>query len=198
MTITTRKFTFEDYLNYDAGDNKRYELVDGELIAMSLGTGRHGRIIKFVDDLFNETIQSMNLAWTSQRLTVGVQSPRGYRWDTCRIPDITVLTLDQWTDMDNREAVVLAHQTPPKLVVEVVSSTTKTADYRAKWVEYAALDIAEYWIIDPLEMMVTVCVLEHGRYQDTIYQGQSVVASPTFPSLNLKACLLYTSDAADD
>lgn len=53
--------------------------------------------------------------------------------------------------------------------------------------EYAAVDIAEYWIIDPLQMTVTICVLEAGRYQDTVYQGNDVVMSPTFPVLQLTA-----------
>jgi Uma2 family endonuclease len=46
--------------------------VNGELVAMSLGTGRHGRIIKFIDDGLNAEIQRSRLDWTSQRLTVGV------------------------------------------------------------------------------------------------------------------------------
>jgi Uma2 family endonuclease len=187
MSTGTQKLTFAEYLTYDDGTDTRYELVDGELVAMSLGTGRHGRIIKFVDDALNAEIQQLGLDWTAQRLTVGVQSPRGYRWDTCRIPDVTVLTLEQWGDMDAREAVILAHQAPPKLVVEVVSLSTQTEDYRAKWVEYSALDIAEYWIVDPIQNTVTTCVLEQGRYQDTVYQGSVLIRSPTFPSLNLTA-----------
>jgi Uma2 family endonuclease len=193
MTIAAQKITFEEYLQYHDGTNTRYELVDGELVAMSLGTGRHGKIIKFVDDTLNAEIQQSQLAWTSQRLTVGVQSPRGYRWDTCRIPDITVLTLEQWADMDDREAVILAHQAPPKLVVEVVSPTTQAEDYRAKWVEYSALDMMEYWIIDPIQTIVTICVLDQGRYQDTAYQGSDRIISPTFPNLNLTATQILTA-----
>ena len=34
MTVITQKFTLEDYLAYDDGTETRYELVDGELIAM--------------------------------------------------------------------------------------------------------------------------------------------------------------------
>jgi Uma2 family endonuclease len=51
MTIAARKLTFEEYLAYDDGTDTRYELVNGELVARSLGTGRHGRVIKFVDDV---------------------------------------------------------------------------------------------------------------------------------------------------
>lgn len=195
MTISTQKLTFAEYLNYDDGTDTRYELVDGNLVAMSLGTGRHGRIIKFIDDKFNAAIAETSLDWTSQRLTVGVQSPRGYRWDTCRIPDITVLTLEQWADMDDREAVILAHQAPPLLVVEVVSPSTQSDDYRAKWVEYAALDIAEYWIVDPIAQTVTICQLEQGRYQDTAYQADDRLMSPTLPNLDLTAAQILRAGA---
>ena len=194
MTIATRKLTFEEYLKHNDGTNTRYELVAGELVAMSLGTGRHGKIIKFVDDTLAE-IQQSGLDWTSQRLTVGVQSPRGYRWDTCRIPDITVLTLEQWSDMDDREAVILAHQAPPKLVIEVVSPTTKTEDYRAKWVKYSALDIVEYWIADPIKNTVTICILDQGRYQDVVYQGSARIISLIFPNLNLTTEQVLKADA---
>lgn len=195
MTIGTQKLTFAQYLAYNDGTDTCYELVNGELVAMSLGTGRHGRIIKFIDEALNAEIQRSQLDWTSQRLTVGVQSPRGYRWDTCRIPDITVLTLEQWADMDDREAVILAHQAAPKLIVEVVSASTQTEDYRAKWVEYAALDIVECWIVDPMQAIVTICVLDQGRYQDMVYQGNEAIVSPTFPSLTLTAEQILRADS---
>jgi Uma2 family endonuclease len=34
MTTATRKLTLEEYLAYDDGTDTRYELVDGELMAM--------------------------------------------------------------------------------------------------------------------------------------------------------------------
>ena len=34
MTITRSKLTFADYLTYDDGTEQRYELIDGELIAL--------------------------------------------------------------------------------------------------------------------------------------------------------------------
>jgi Uma2 family endonuclease len=40
MTIaTTKKMTLAEYVTYDDGTDTRYELVDGELSKMSLGTG---------------------------------------------------------------------------------------------------------------------------------------------------------------
>jgi Uma2 family endonuclease len=50
MTITTQKLTFEQYLSYNDSTDTRYELVDGELVAMSLGTGKHGDITELLHE----------------------------------------------------------------------------------------------------------------------------------------------------
>jgi Uma2 family endonuclease len=185
MTQTTLRMTFEDYLTYDDGLGTRFELVKGELVPMSLGTGKHGKVIKFLDDRLNAEIERLNFSWTSQRLTVGIQSPRGNRWDTCRIPDITILSIEQWDAMEEREAIIRAHEPPPKLVIEVVSPSTATDDYRTKRTEYAVLDISEYWIVDPIKSQVTVCTLSDGAYDDQVFFGDEPIVSATFPELRL-------------
>jgi Uma2 family endonuclease len=48
--------------------------------------------------------------------------------------------------MADREAVINLHEPPPLLVVEVVSPSTKTDDYRSKRSEYGLLGIPNYWI----------------------------------------------------
>ncbi|NJN87457.1 MAG: Uma2 family endonuclease [Leptolyngbyaceae cyanobacterium SL_7_1] len=187
MTTTAQKLTFEEYLVYRDGTDTRYELVDGELVCTSLGTGKHGAIIEFLNDEFRDEIKRQQLPWTSKPMMVGVRSPRGRRWDTSRIPDVTVLALAQWEAMANREAVIDFNEPPPLLVVEVVSPSTKTDDYRSKRSEYGVLEIPEYWIVDPLENKVTICVVEHQFYDSSEYWGNDLVQSPTFPSLSLTA-----------
>jgi Uma2 family endonuclease len=185
MTTTTQKLTFAEYLTYDDGTDTRYELVDGELIPMSLGTGRHGAISEFLHEQFREQIQQKKLPWTCKQMTVGIRSPRGRSWDTSRIPDVTVLSLTQWEAMADREAVINFNEPSPVLVVEVVSPSTKTDDYRSKRSEYGLLEIVEYWIVDPIDQKVTLCILDHALYDTTEFQGEDRIVSPTFPALNL-------------
>ncbi len=187
MTTTTQRMSFEEFLTYDDGTDICYELVQGELKSVGLGTGMHGKITRFLDDCFNDEIQRTARALTSQRFVVGIQSPRGNRWDTCRIPDITVLPVEQWDAMEDREAVIRAHESPPLLVVDVVSSSTVVTDYRTKRTEYAVLDIPEYWIVDSTQSMVTVCIWNEGAYDDQVFKDQEVIVSITFPSLQLTA-----------
>lgn len=192
MTTTTQKLSFADYLAYDDGTGTCYELVEGELTPISLG-GRHGAIAEFLNDQFKSAIQAAGLPWTSKDMRIGVRSPRGGRWDTSRIPDGTVLPITQWEAMADREAVIGLSEPPPLLVVEVVSESTKSADYRAKYSEYSVLEISEYWIVDPLEAKVTICQINEGRYDEAVLAGKSLIQSPTFPDLKLTVAQVLTA-----
>ncbi|MGB8700769.1 MAG: Uma2 family endonuclease [Thermosynechococcaceae cyanobacterium] len=187
MTTTTQKFTFAEYLTYDDGTDTRYELVDGALVPMGLGTGKHGAIIQFIVRQFEAEITHAGQPWVSLPALVGVRSPRGRSWDTSRIPDVTVLPLAQWDAMADREAIINFNESPPLLVVEVVSPSTKTDDYRSKRSEYGLLEIAEYWIVDPIAQKVTLCILDRAFYDATEFQGDDRIVSPTFPDLTLTA-----------
>jgi Uma2 family endonuclease len=192
MTATIKKLTFEEYLKYDDGTDTRYELVEGKLIPMSLATGKHGAIIRCLERQFESEIEQLEHPWISLSLLVGIRSPRGGRWDTCRIPDITVLSIAQWEAMQEREAVIELNEPPPLLVVEVVSESTRSADYRAKYSEYSVLEIPEYWIVDPLESKITICQLNEGRYDEMVLTGEMAIASTTFPELKLSVDRVLT------
>lgn len=101
--------------------------------------------------------------------------------------DGTVLPSEQWEALRNREAVISLDQSPPILVVEVVSDSTKSEDYRAKYLEYGVLEIAEYWIVDLLDQRLTICVFEDGGYTDRRLAGSDPVRSEIFPNLELTA-----------
>lgn len=197
MTTTpavTKRLTFEEYLAYDDGTDTRYELVDGELIPMSLGSGQHGGVAEFINVCFREEILRLKLDWTSKQMVVGVRSPRAGRWDTLRIPDVVVLSLPQWQELRNREAVIELNEPPPLLVVEVVSESTKTVDYRAKRVEYNILNIPEYWIVDLLTNKVTVFTLIEELYEPAEFVGSEQIQSQIFPELKLTVEQVLTAE----
>jgi Uma2 family endonuclease len=192
-TATTNRMLLKEYLTYDDGTDTRYELVDGELVPMSLGTGEHGDISEFLNDEFKAEIRRLGLDWVSKDMKIGIQSPRGTRWETARVPDVVVLPLAQWSSLKKRESFIPLNEPPPILVVEVVSPSTVTVDYRAKHSEYSVLDISEYWIIDPIDLRVTICVLKDGAYSDEVFTGDLTIISPTFSELRLTAIEILTT-----
>lgn len=186
MTTTAQKFTFEQYLAYADGADIRYELVNGELVPMGIGSGLHGEIMHFLEALLNTEAQRSNRNWIARKALIGVRSPRAGRWDTSRIPDVTVIPAEQWQALRQREAIIELNE-PPLLVIEVISESTRSVDYRTKRSEYAVLNIQEYWIVDPLEQGVTVCSLVEGFYDASEYRDGDRIASLVFPELALTA-----------
>ncbi len=198
MTLTTQKLTFEEYLKYNDGTDTTYELVRGELIPMSLGTGKHGRIIKLLERVFETEITRSSRPLVSLALLVGVRSPRGGKLHTSRIPDVVVIPELQWQGLQNREAVIDLGEPPPLLVVEVVSPSTRATDYRSKVSEYDVLNVPEYWIVDPQEEKITIFTLttieldEVSYGEPGIFSGEMQLRSTTFPNLELTATQLFS------
>ncbi|MFN9396680.1 MAG: Uma2 family endonuclease [Pseudanabaena sp.] len=179
------RVTFADYLTYFDGSDTKYELVDGELVAMSLGTSLHGEAIDPTYQAINAEINRTTQPWIVRQGQIGVRCPRGIGLDTVRIPDVVVMQQDNWQALQEREAVIDFDLSAPLLVIEVISPPTKNIDYRAKRTEYAARDIPEYWIIDPLESKVSVLINSDGWYDVTEFFDSDLLISPTFPELQL-------------
>lgn len=187
MAVTTQKLTFEEYLVHKDGTDTRYELVNGELVAMSLGMGIHAFIIEFLSAQIAAALADFEEAYAVFSGSIGVRSPRGGRLNTSRIPDITVLPLEQAKQLLDREAIVGFDEPPPPLVVEVVSASTKKEDYKAKWTEYSVRDIPEYWIVDPLRDVVTICLLEDGMYTSNEFRAGQRLQSRRLPNFHITA-----------
>lgn len=194
MAVSTSRLTFAEYLAYNDGTDTCHELVNGELVPISLGVGLHGEIMHFLERNFEKESEQAKLSWVARQAAIGLRSPRGGRWDTCRIPDLVVIPKEQWQTLRNREAVIELNEPAPLLVVEVVSESTKATDYRAKRSEYSVIGIPEYWIVDPLEDKVTVCTLNEGFYDCGEFQGDDRIVSTSFVNLTLTAEHVLTAE----
>lgn len=187
MSINTpnSRVTFADYLTYFDGSDTRYELVNGNLIPIAIGTGQHGETLNQIYKAFDSEINKYSYPWTVMQGKIGVRCPRGIGLDTVRIPDVVIIQQDDWQTLQEREAVIDFDLSAPLLVIEVISPFTKNVDYRAKRTEYAARDIPEYWIVDPLEAKVSVLINSDGWYDVTNFFNCAYIISPTFPELQL-------------
>lgn len=176
-SIAANPMSFEDYAAYDDGTEKRYELVDGVLIEMNPPTFRHMLIAKFIEQCLDAEIQRLGRQWLCFR-EAGIRTG----WRKSRLTDVYVVTREQVSDFLDTSAIC---QTAPMLAVEVVSPDSVKRDYRYKRTEYAALEIPEYWIVDPLEAKVTILQFNEGLYEETLFTEEQPIESPTFPELNL-------------
>jgi Uma2 family endonuclease len=190
MTIATdRSMTLEEYLDHDDGTDTRYELVDGVLVEMGAESPLNPAIAMFLVFVFAD------LGIPRKQLAVGHQVGISPIRATARQPDLIVHTKESRAAIMADGKLLRYGMPAPMLVVEVVSNgdtdrRSRERDYTEKRAEYAARSIPEYWIVDPVEALVTVCTLDGTSYQVAEFRGDKAITSPTFPELKLTTALI--------
>ena len=189
MTIATEKLTLEEYLAYDDGTDTKYELVDGELVAMPPESDKNNLIALYLLSEFLKFVPFYLIRHKDTEIVVTGNRSR------VRLPDLMILTEELLTALGGKRATITQDMPSPALVVEVVSpgKINEDRDYRYKRSEYAARGIIEYWIIDPQEERVTVLTLVDGLYEEAKFQGTQAITSVTFPVLKLTATQVLTA-----
>ena len=191
MTQAKPRFrTFEEYLSYDDGSDRRYELVDGELVEMPPESEPNNAIAQ---ELFWLIATAQVVMRRLIKLyACQIQVPVLQSGDAAnRFPDLVILR-EEHLSLTQLQLTIRLEMPPPQLIVEVVSpgdENTKNyqRDYTRKRDQYAARGIPEYWLIDPNRSVVIVLTLKDGAYQAREFRGSDRVVSPTFPDLQLTA-----------
>jgi Uma2 family endonuclease len=177
------------------GDDKRYELIDGEVFDLE-PTGPHEQVAGFITKHICFQIVTAQLPWVILQRPL-FRPPNteitAFRPDVAVIDEIALEDEPIWPDQS-----ILTRSTSIKFIAEVVSSNWQN-DYSRKLEDYEALGIPEYWIADhaalggirhigdPKQRTLSICTLVKGRYQIQQFRGEDVIQSTTFPSLKLTA-----------
>ena len=187
VATQTKLMTLEEYLNYDDGTDTLCELVNGELIPMPPESDRNQQVsISLLAYFLKLGIPPQLLR---NQIAISVTGGRA----TARIPDLTVLSEDLALELrETNRSTILGDMPPPTLVVEVVSPKQDKRDYRYKRSEYAARQIPEYWIVDPILNKVTILELVEGLYEEKVYAEEDKIGSPQFPAVELTAAQILT------
>ena len=182
----SKKLTFDEYLNYSNDTGQRYELIDGELIALPPESEPNNFIANYLFFYFASSgLVPLRLIKTHNcevQVAVLRSSDAANRY-----PDLIILEPEHIPLTAIRLTITFG-MLPPLFVVEVVSPgrVGRDRDYDRKRAQYAARGIAEYWVIDRIEQVVTVLRLEEGQYVEVgVFRDGEAIVSPMFPQLSL-------------
>ena len=194
----TKPISFEEFLEWYPEDGKRYELIEGVIVEM-LPTGSHEDISGFLIAELNFEIRKQNLPYSIPKsCLLKPLAPRsGY------LPDVAIINRDRIKDepLWDKSSVIQNGLTVP-LVIEVVSTNWRD-DYGHKFVEYEAMGITEYWLVDyralgavryigkPKQPTITICKLIEGEYQLEKFVKSDRLKSLVFPQLELTADAVF-------
>jgi Uma2 family endonuclease len=178
--VEKKKYTYEDYL--DAPEDKRYELIQGELLMTPAPAPRHQKILgSLYTELRNFVVKDA--------LGDVLLAPCDVHLDNENVvqPDILFIAKDRLDIIGEKNI-----QGAPDLVVEIISESTAYRDLVQKKCLYAQHGVKEYWVVVPEEKMIEVYVLRETLYglHKTFRKGDSL-DSPTFPDLRISLANVF-------
>jgi Uma2 family endonuclease len=161
-----RSMSLDEFLEWEVGQDARYEFADGVIVLMAGGTERH--------DIARGAIYAALLRQLSGKpcrpfLDIKVVCPSG----RARYPDVAV-------DSGPRDPSATA-LSQPVVVVEVLSPSTRATDYLAKSIDYASVPSVEvYLIVDPDEPRIDILRREGAAlvFAETITDREAVIDLP--------------------
>jgi Uma2 family endonuclease len=156
-------------------DGRRYELIEGALVASPAPKWRHQRIVAHLFDLLRRAERA--------GFGVAVTAPT----DVVLDPDLNALQPDLLFIVNERVGRIVAEdhvRGAPDLVVEVLSETTAERDLGVKLRVYARYGVRFYWVADPATESVRVFELQPGGYREAAaLRGPDVLGCPLFPGI---------------
>ena len=151
--------TYRDYCTWP--DDVRYELIDGHAYAMSPAPSRHHQEI--VVEVLRQIADALEGS-ALPRLRRPLRRPPAARRprptttvDTVVQPDISVIC--DRTKLDDRGC-----RGAPDWVIEVLSPSSASHDQIVKRALYERHGVREYWLVHPVDLIVTVYRLVDGAY----------------------------------
>ena len=150
--------TYADYCSWP--DDVRYELIDGVAYAMGPAPVRRhqgmlGEIFRQVANILEGSPCRPYIAPFDVRLPKGDELDDDV--DTVVQPDLVVIC--DRAKLDDKGC-----RGAPDWVVEVLSPSTAGHDQILKWALYQRVGVREYWLVHPVDRIVTIYTLNAGSY----------------------------------
>ena len=155
------RFTYADYLAQDE-NSERMEIINGEVYMMSSPTPTHqsvsGEIFRQIANfLEGKSCKVFSAPFDVRLFEKDGDKPENV--DTVVQPDILVVCDKSKLDKHGCKGA-------PNLVIEILSPSTFRHDCLIKFNLYLRAKVPEFWVIDPEDKTVSVCLLRSDGMYD--------------------------------
>ena len=168
------RFTYNDYLLLP--EEKRCEILDGDLYVVAAPNTKHQRISRDLLDALLHHVRERNLGEVLSAPYDVILSE-----ENVVQPDILFVRKE-------RAGIIgeMNLKGVPDLVIEILSPATRSKDLEVKRKIYAGFGVQEYWTVDPDAATVEILVWsELGYVTAGVYGKSDKLSSPLMPDLNL-------------
>ena len=159
MALAQEKFySYADLLDWD--DKTRYELYNGQPVALAAPSVPHQRILGALHLQLGNYLSRKRCEVFLAPCDVRLFEQEGDQPRNIR----TVLQPDLMVVCDPKKIDEHGVRGAPDLVIEILSDSSQRIDRVVKFNLYRQAGVQEYWIVDPATRTVSVYTLEDGAY----------------------------------
>ncbi len=168
------RFTYHDYLQLP--EDKRYEILDGDLYVCPSPTVKHQRVSRNLQIALWQYVRAMGSG------------------EVLNAPCDVILSDENVVQPDifyvrKEHAGVIGEaniQGAPDLAVEILSRGNRNRDLEIKRKIYARFGVQEYWIVDPDAATIEVLIWNESGYVSVgVYGKTDRLSSSLLPDLDL-------------
>ena len=176
------RLTYQDYVNLPESDDKRYELIDGELYLAPSPTTVHQSISGALFAAIRHYVVSNDVGRVyAAPLDVVLSN------EDVLQPDILYIS-------SRRENIIteINIQGAPDLVVEILSPGTADRDRTVKRARYFVHGVQEYWIVDPQAKTIEVLTAGQDDFETVqVYAEDTSLASPVLEGFGVDVGTIF-------
>lgn len=179
--ISVRRYTLQEYLAMEPEGEVRHEFINGEVFAMVGASLRHNLIVtNWVAALHAHLRGTPCQVVANDRKVLIAAADRVYYPDVMvRCDEDTSSPIDEYTE------------TNPRLIVEVLSSSTAAVDRRQKRLDYQMLDsLQDYVLVAQAMPTVEVYSRQRDAWTVTTFRAGDEVALPSI-DCQLPMAIIY-------
>lgn len=168
------KFTYQDYLLLP--EDKRYEIIEGELIVVPAPIPYHQDVSKNLFLVLDNYVKSRNPGKVYYAPIDVVLSE-----ENVVQPDILFISKQRLSIITEKNI-----QGAPDLVIEIISPATKEKDRILKRKLYAKFGVREFWLVDTEKKEIEVLTLTLKGFQKAgLYSKEEILSSSLFQELKI-------------
>ncbi|MEW6624940.1 MAG: type II toxin-antitoxin system Phd/YefM family antitoxin [Bacillota bacterium] len=189
---STKKISYEEYMDLVNSSDQRYELIDGEIYLLASPSVKHQIVVNEISGYFYNYFKGKPCRSLTAPLDVRLFGyATKFEEDPNVVqPDVIVICDEDKVNEDNK------YEGIPTLVVEVLSPSTKGKDMVTKLNLYMKSGVLEYWIVNlesksiiqysfsQTKEIVSFKSLEEGdTIQSTVFEGLKIPLEDIFSEI---------------
>lgn len=173
-----KKVSYEEFMDIYGKSELRMEYIDGEIILLGSPNFQHQEISGNLHIIFSRFLKGKKCKVVCAPFDVHFCKPGIKDPDVCQ-PDLLIAC-----DIEEKLNEKGRYMGTPALVVEILSSSTRSVDMVKKLNTYMLSGVKEYWLVDPIQKVITIYIFKDLQIDSSdVYKKDEAAISQTFDGL---------------